>query len=117
MRHDYVSALSRSADSVLHESVYRPAGKVHTIFDCASHRPPGKLVFGPAGIPGTRFHFKTEVLRFGRVGNTCILGWAQPPQLTMPLLKRFVITFPAKAGQTQTSHRDVYKAPVLTGES
>ena len=25
---------------------------------------------GPVGIPETRFHFKTEVLRFGRVGNT-----------------------------------------------
>jgi hypothetical protein len=26
-----------------------------------------------AGIPETRFHFKTEVLRFGRVGKTCTI--------------------------------------------
>jgi len=30
----------------------------------------GKInVAVPAGIPGTRFHFKTEVLRLGRVGK------------------------------------------------
>ena len=34
-------------------------------------RSPEKNARRPAGIPETRFHFKTEVMRFGRVGNTC----------------------------------------------
>ena len=35
----------------------------------------------PAPIPETRFHFKTEVLRFGRVGCTCISTPGNYPQI------------------------------------
>jgi hypothetical protein len=42
-----------------------------TGFWLASSQTAGKTMHEPAGIPETRFHFKTEVLRFGRVGKTC----------------------------------------------
>jgi len=34
-------------------------------------RPPLETMYGPAGIPETRFHFRRKCLRLGRVGNTC----------------------------------------------
>src|ERR1017187_6597729 len=58
---------------------------------------------GPAGIPETRFHFKTEVLRFGRVGNTCTGFCAHYSTSPAQHKRRVFITFRGHEGQSHGS--------------
>src|SRR3974390_1552205 len=75
---------------------------VSTSMSHATHQPSRP----PAGLieaRGTRFHFKTEVLRFGRVGRT----YTRPPGKKLPdskcSTKRHFIACEEKMGQLHAS--------------
>jgi len=67
-----------------------PAGQDRARFSFASSQSATQTMNKPAGIPETRFHFKTEVLRFGRVGNNYARNRADFTQFTSALQSGFL---------------------------
>src|SRR5271165_1772347 len=66
-------------------------------------RLPLVTMYGPAGIPETRFHFRRKCMRLGRVGNTCTILCAISITRMAQYKRRVFITFRGEQGQSHLS--------------
>jgi len=89
--------------TIQHETGDLPAEPVRFDFGGIRDTAAIEAIGRPEYSPGTRFHFKTEVLRFGRVGRTR----TRPPGRKLPdskcSTKRHFIACEEKTGQLRAS--------------